>query len=115
MKVVYNLLYYQVVVQISCSLSQAERSAILGRARVCEHDSSSLETIMSTIIGYFNDSKLYGNDPATSDAPVRRTVSSTSATIHFARVKIQTLEQQVGFDIISLIPYAITDYCNRQW
>lgn len=67
---------------------------------------------MSTIIGYFNESKLYGNDPTIIDAPVRRTVSSTSTTIHFARVKIQTLEQQVGFDTISLIPNAITDYFN---
>ena len=57
---------------------------------------------MSTIIGYFSDSKLYGNDSLTSDPSVRRTASSTSTTFHFARVKLQALEQQVGFSNVSL-------------
>lgn len=81
-KVVYNLLYYQVVLQISCNLSQVERSALLRKSTICNHDSHSLETTLSTVIGYFKDSKIYGDDPSTSESSGRRTVSSTN--IQFA-------------------------------
>ncbi|XP_031787991.1 E3 ubiquitin-protein ligase Ubr3 isoform X1 [Nasonia vitripennis] len=84
-KVLYNLLYYQVVVQISCGLTQAERNAIIGRGMLNDQSSpTTSETILRTVITYFRDSKLYQNDDATS----------TSSTNH-ARIRSHVIEQQI--------------------
>ncbi|KOC63815.1 E3 ubiquitin-protein ligase UBR3 [Habropoda laboriosa] len=67
-KVLFNLLYYQVIVQISCGLTQAERNALLRREcrfhpiHVFEPNFMSSETILYRIIEYFKDSALYRSD-----------------------------------------------------
>lgn len=76
-KVIYNLLYYQVVLQISCNLSQAERSALLtktliGKVAIGKHVPHSLETTLGIVIGYFNNSKIYGDESSTSESSARR-------------------------------------------
>ncbi|CAK9812220.1 E3 ubiquitin-protein ligase UBR3 [Anthophora quadrimaculata] len=60
-KVIFNLLYYQVIVQISCGLTQAERNAFL-RRECLEPNFMSSETILYRIIEYFKDSGLYRSD-----------------------------------------------------
>ncbi|XP_011496807.1 PREDICTED: E3 ubiquitin-protein ligase UBR3 [Ceratosolen solmsi marchali] len=84
-KVLYNLLYYQVVLQISCGLTQAERSAIIGRGMLNDRSCpTTSEAILRTVITYFRDSELYHNDDATS----------TSATNH-AKIRSHVIEQQI--------------------
>lgn len=84
-KVLYNLLYYQVILQISCNFSRAERNTILKRRRSCAATSS--EAALAEIIEFFRDSGLYsGTD---DDKP------STSASPSYVRVKTHCLEQQV--------------------
>nr|XP_033321626.1 E3 ubiquitin-protein ligase Ubr3 isoform X1 [Megalopta genalis] len=61
-KVLYNLLYYQVVLQISCGLSPAGRNAILRRDQTLDRNSTSLENILYRVIEYFNGTLLYGSD-----------------------------------------------------
>ncbi|XP_012275050.1 E3 ubiquitin-protein ligase Ubr3 isoform X2 [Orussus abietinus] len=87
-KVVYNLLYYQVIVQVSYSLSEAERNTILRRRKNCDPAQTSSEAILHTVIGYMNQSELYHND----DVVYR---PSTSSTVHYARFKTQTIEQEI--------------------
>ncbi|XP_020290278.1 E3 ubiquitin-protein ligase UBR3 isoform X2 [Pseudomyrmex gracilis] len=84
-KVLYNLLYYQVILQISCNFSRAERNTILKRRRSCAATSS--ETALAEIIEFFKDSGLYsGTD---DEKP------STSASPSYVRVKTHCLEQQI--------------------
>lgn len=83
-KTLYNLLYYQVLVQISCNLSQGERSDIIGRGILCDQSNpSNSEAWLRTVINFFRDTELYYNDDITS-----------SPTNH-ARIRSQLLEQQV--------------------
>lgn len=93
-KVLYNLLYHQVILQVSCNFSRAERNTILKRRhnRATTHS----ETILAEIIEYFSESGLYGTD---DDKP------STSASPTYARVKLHCVEQQVhSINIIQLLP-----------
>lgn len=85
-KVLYNLLYYQVLVQISCNLTQGERSAVIGRGIICDQSNSSTsEAVLRTVINFFRDSELYYNDDVTS-----------SPTNH-ARIRTQLIEKEVTF------------------
>ncbi|KAL6258401.1 hypothetical protein P5V15_010359 [Pogonomyrmex californicus] len=84
-KVLYNLLYYQVILQISCNLSQTERNTILKRRCSCTTTPS--ETILAGIIEYFGESGLYTG--ADDDKP------STSSSPTYARVKTHGVEQQI--------------------
>lgn len=84
-KVLYNLLYYQVILQISCNFSRPERNTILKRRYSCATTPS--ETILAEIIEYFSDSGLYsGTD---DDKP------STSSSPTYAKVKTHCIEQQI--------------------
>lgn len=72
-KALYNLLYYQVLVQISCNLTRAERNAILERPLVIDLPvPQTSESILRTVITYFLDNALYRNDIGAnlSDAPI---------------------------------------------
>ncbi|XP_070516369.1 E3 ubiquitin-protein ligase Ubr3 isoform X1 [Cardiocondyla obscurior] len=84
-KVLYNLLYYQVILQISCNFSRAERNTILKRRCSCATTPS--ETILAEVIEYFNESGLY---PGTDDDK-----PSTSTSPTYARVKSHCVEQQI--------------------
>ena len=86
-KIIYNLLYYQVIVQISCGLTQAERNSFLRRECV-ERGSMSSETILCKIIEYFSNSPLYHTDTVLYDP-------STSSCTPYARDKMHSIEQQV--------------------
>ncbi|XP_076232510.1 ubr3 ubiquitin ligase isoform X2 [Calliopsis andreniformis] len=85
-KVIYNLLYYQVILQISCSLTQAERETILRREFI-ERSPMSSETILYRIIQYFNETPLYRADDTYKP--------STSSSTSYARVKMHNIEQQI--------------------
>ncbi|XP_017880886.1 E3 ubiquitin-protein ligase Ubr3 isoform X2 [Ceratina calcarata] len=89
-KVIFNLLYYQVIVQISCGFSEAERNSFLRRecSRDSEHEPVTSETILSRIIEYFNDSPLYHLGHVLYDA-------STSSCTPYARDKMHSIEQQI--------------------
>lgn len=89
MKVIYNLLYYQVIVQISCDLLQAERNTILRRGQCGECTATSLEIILCRVIEYFSDSDLYRTDEAIHKP-------STSSSVSYARVKTHWIERQVS-------------------
>ncbi|XP_072747592.1 E3 ubiquitin-protein ligase Ubr3 isoform X3 [Anoplolepis gracilipes] len=84
-KVLYNLLYYQVIIQISCNFSQAERNTILKRKYSCATTPS--ETILAEIIENFNESGLYSDTD--DDEP------STSSSPTYAKVKTHCVEQQI--------------------
>ncbi|KMQ97669.1 e3 ubiquitin-protein ligase ubr3 [Lasius niger] len=84
-KVLYNLLYYQVILQISCNFSRAERNTILKRRCNCAATPS--ETILAEIIEYFSESGLYSGPD--DDKP------STSSSPTYARVKTHCVEQQI--------------------
>ncbi|KAK9296366.1 hypothetical protein QLX08_009590 [Tetragonisca angustula] len=88
-KIIYNLLYYQVIVQISCGLTQAERNSFLRRECV-ERGSMSSETILCKIIEYFSNSPLYHTDTVLYDP-------STSSCTPYARDKMHSIEQQIQF------------------
>lgn len=93
-KILYNLLYYQVILQISCNFSRAERNMILKRRCSCATTPS--ETILADIIEYFSESGLY---PGTDDDK-----PSTSASPTYARVKSHCIERQVrSTNIIQLL------------
>ncbi|XP_026827990.1 E3 ubiquitin-protein ligase Ubr3 isoform X2 [Ooceraea biroi] len=72
-KVLYNLLYYQVILQISCKFSRAERNTILSRKR--NRTATASETALAEIIEYFDASGLYrstdDDEPSTSSSPPR--------------------------------------------
>ncbi|XP_043683976.1 E3 ubiquitin-protein ligase Ubr3 isoform X1 [Vespula pensylvanica] len=87
-KVIYNLLYYQVIVQISCDLLQAERNTILRRGQCGECTATSLEIILCRVIEYFSDSDLYRTDEAIHKP-------STSSSVSYARVKTHWIERQI--------------------
>ncbi|XP_033303152.1 E3 ubiquitin-protein ligase Ubr3 isoform X1 [Bombus bifarius] len=90
-KVIYNLLYYQVIIQISGRLTQAERNTFLGDTflRECiERGPISSETIFCKIIEYFNNSPLYHSDIYDP---------STSSCTPYARDKMHSIEQQIQF------------------
>ncbi|XP_011691605.1 PREDICTED: E3 ubiquitin-protein ligase UBR3 isoform X2 [Wasmannia auropunctata] len=83
-KVLYNLLYYQVILQISCNSSRTERNTILKKKCSCATTPS---TILAEIIEYFSESGLYsGTD---DDKP------STSTSPTYVRVKSHYIEQQI--------------------
>ncbi|KAG5337844.1 UBR3 ligase, partial [Acromyrmex heyeri] len=84
-KVLYNLLYYQVILQVSCNFSREERNMILKKRCSCATTPS--ETILAEIIEYFSESGLY---PGTDD---NKPSTSTSPT--YARVKSHCIEQQI--------------------
>nr|XP_034188211.1 E3 ubiquitin-protein ligase Ubr3 isoform X2 [Osmia lignaria] len=86
-KVIYNLLYYQVIVQISCGLTQAQRNTILRREYV-ERAPMSSETMLYRIIQYFNDSPLYRSDDIVYKP-------STSSSNSYAGIKMHSIEQQI--------------------
>ncbi|XP_012142217.1 ubr3 ubiquitin ligase isoform X3 [Megachile rotundata] len=86
-KVIYNLLYYQVIVQISCGLTQAQRNTILRREYV-ERAPMSSETILYRIIEHFNDSPLYRSDDIMYQP-------STSTSNFYAIIKMHSIEQQI--------------------
>ncbi|XP_076160459.1 ubr3 ubiquitin ligase isoform X2 [Ptiloglossa arizonensis] len=87
-KVIYNLLYYQVILQISCSLTQAERNTIMKRIQCRDRTPMSSETILSRLIEYFNESALYRSDDIVYNP-------STSSSTPYARVKMHSIEQQI--------------------
>lgn len=88
----YNLLYYQVITQVSCGLTHAERNAVIGRAILNDITSTTTsEIILRSVITYFRDSKLYNSDDA-----------SSSSTNH-ARIRSHVIEQQVNFFFFFLI------------
>ncbi|XP_043254590.1 E3 ubiquitin-protein ligase Ubr3 [Colletes gigas] len=59
-KVIYNLLYYQIMLQISCGFTQTDRNAIMRRIKC--NDLMPSETILCRIIEYFDESALYRSD-----------------------------------------------------
>lgn len=74
------------MVQISCSLTQGERCAVIGRGIFSDQSNSNTsEAVLRTVINYFRDSELYYNDDVMS-----------SPTNH-ARIRSQLIEQQVIF------------------
>ncbi|XP_076675053.1 ubr3 ubiquitin ligase isoform X2 [Andrena cerasifolii] len=85
-KVIYNLLYYQVILQISCGLTKAERETIL-RRECLERSPTSSEAILYRIIKLFNDSPLYRSDDTYKP--------STSSSTPYARVRMHNIEQQI--------------------
>ncbi|CAL7947523.1 unnamed protein product [Xylocopa violacea] len=87
-KVIYNLLYYQVIVQISCTFTEAERNSFLRREYVKPSGSMCSETILCRIIEYFNNSPLYRIGYVLYDA-------STSSCTPYARNKKHSIEQQI--------------------
>lgn len=58
-KAIYNLLYYQVIVQISCGLNQDDRSSLLDRMQPTYSRSLPFQNILSRVVEYFKYSKLY--------------------------------------------------------
>ncbi|XP_058794286.1 E3 ubiquitin-protein ligase Ubr3 isoform X2 [Phymastichus coffea] len=83
-KVLYNLLYYQIIVQISCGLTQAERNAVIGRSMLDDQTfAPTSEAILRTVIVYFRDTALYCNDD-----------NASSSTSH-ARIRSHVIEQQI--------------------
>ncbi|XP_014216341.1 E3 ubiquitin-protein ligase Ubr3 [Copidosoma floridanum] len=83
-KVMYNLLYYQIVIQVSCELTQAQRNAVIGRGILSDSSSPiTSETVLRSVIAYFRDSKLYNND----DIP--------ASSINYARIRSQMIEQLI--------------------
>ncbi|XP_076285643.1 ubr3 ubiquitin ligase isoform X1 [Lasioglossum baleicum] len=86
-KVLYNLLYYQVVLQISCGLTQAERNAILRRDPGMDRGPMSSDTILYRIIEYFDNSELYCSDDMYKP--------STSSSTSYTRMKMHNIEQQI--------------------
>lgn len=87
-------MYYQVIIQISGGLTQAERNTFLGDTflRECiERGPISSETIFCKIIEYFNNSPLYHSDTVLYDP-------STSSCTPYARDKMHSIEQQVGIN-----------------
>ncbi|XP_066595206.1 E3 ubiquitin-protein ligase Ubr3 [Prorops nasuta] len=85
-KVLFNLLYYQVIVQISCTFSTAERNTLLKR---CEDGSAtSWESIIAKVISHFNDTELYSTEETTREA-------STSSSVTYKWVKTFPIEQQI--------------------
>lgn len=102
-KVLYNLLYYQVILQISCNFSRAERNTILKRRYNCATTPS--ETILAQIIEYFSDSGLYsGTD---DDKP------STSSSPTYAKVKTHCIEQQVCVSNCIILFWFINFFTKR--
>lgn len=94
-KVLYNLLYHQVILQVSCKFSRAERNMILKKRH--NRATTHLETILAETIEYFSKSGLYGTDEP-----------STSASPTYARVKMHCIEQQVhSINIIQLLSKCI--------
>ncbi|XP_053987373.1 E3 ubiquitin-protein ligase Ubr3 [Hylaeus volcanicus] len=87
-KVMYNLLYYQVILQISCGFTPAERNTILRRAQYGERPSTSSEIILSRIIEYFNKSELYRTEDGTYKP-------STSSSTSYATIKMHIIEKQI--------------------
>ncbi|KAJ8687402.1 hypothetical protein QAD02_023196 [Eretmocerus hayati] len=84
-KVLYNLLFYQVVTQITCGLSQAERNAIIGRGMLDDKSGPvSSEAILRTVITYFRESKLYTIDDTASASPS-----------NLAKIKSHAIDQQI--------------------
>ncbi|XP_046744693.1 E3 ubiquitin-protein ligase Ubr3 isoform X1 [Diprion similis] len=79
-KVVYNLLYYQVIIQISYNLSPVDRSTLLRRGRACQGAPTTLEEALYSVVSYFSNTELY---------------QRSSALMHSARFNIQLLEPQV--------------------
>ncbi|XP_014472841.1 PREDICTED: E3 ubiquitin-protein ligase UBR3 isoform X2 [Dinoponera quadriceps] len=98
-KVIYNLLYYQVILQISCKFTQAERNTIVKRSR-CGSATSS-EAILAKIIECFEDSDLYTDEDSelySDDSEISSDDAckpSTSSTVSYARVKTHCVEQQI--------------------
>ncbi|KAI4500168.1 hypothetical protein M0802_004585 [Mischocyttarus mexicanus] len=90
-KVIYNLLYYQVIVQISCGFSQAKRNAILRRAQCGECSATSLEIILCRVIEYFSDSNLYRTDEASHKPSTSSSASYPGVKTYFIERRIQSL------------------------
>ncbi|XP_015603280.1 E3 ubiquitin-protein ligase Ubr3 isoform X2 [Cephus cinctus] len=86
-KVVYNLLYYQVIVQVSCSMTQAERNSILRRGKTGDRNPKSLEAVLHNVISYLSESNLYSNTNIFGSP-------STSSSTYCFRVKTR-IEQQI--------------------
>lgn len=83
-KVLYNLLYYQIIVQISCGLTQAERNAVIGRSMLDDQSTApTSEAILRTVITHFRGSALYCNDD-----------NAGSSSSH-GRIRSHVIEQQV--------------------
>ncbi|XP_023317565.1 E3 ubiquitin-protein ligase Ubr3 isoform X3 [Trichogramma pretiosum] len=84
-KQLYNLLYYQVLLQVSCGLTPAERNAIIGRSMLSDKTSpATSENTLRTVISYFRDSELYRNDDLTPTSPASH-----------ARIRGHVIEQQI--------------------
>lgn len=62
-KVIYNLLFYQVVVQVSCSLTEPERAGIK-MSRGSEEMQIGSEGILRRIIEHLGQNEFYEDDPA---------------------------------------------------
>ncbi|XP_020708415.2 E3 ubiquitin-protein ligase Ubr3 [Athalia rosae] len=58
-KVVYNLLYYQVITQVGYNLSRAERSIVQRRGKVSEGAPTTLEEALYSVVSYFSNTELY--------------------------------------------------------
>lgn len=99
-KVIYNLLYYQVILQISCNFSRAERNTIIMRSCFGLDPS---ETILGRIIEYFDESELYSDDSEPFSDDDSELFSddackpSTSSSASYARVDARCIEQRVRF------------------
>ncbi|XP_076228505.1 ubr3 ubiquitin ligase isoform X4 [Nomia melanderi] len=91
-KVMYNLLYYQVLLQISCGLTQAERNSILRRDQCIDRTPVSSETILYRIIEHFNDSPLYHRS---DDVAYKPSTSSSTPYARFLFLKMHNIEQQI--------------------
>ncbi|KAG7208964.1 hypothetical protein KM043_015133 [Ampulex compressa] len=87
-KVVYNLLYYQVILQISCGFSQAERNTILRRGECGDRAAISSDNILCRVVEYFAESELYHRE----DLVHKPSISSSTS---YARVKTYCIEQQI--------------------
>ncbi|XP_053595393.1 E3 ubiquitin-protein ligase Ubr3 [Microplitis demolitor] len=64
-KVIYNLLYYQVIVQVSCTLTKSERNK---KTRLPERNTSSAlmssDSIIRMVINHFEQTDFYEDEPS---------------------------------------------------
>lgn len=90
-KVLYNLLYFQVVAQLSCRMTEQERAQ--WRPSNCEQSSScgnmtSLDEVMAVVIELLEETNLYQLNGSNCSVPEGEVGASTAASLQ-ERVELE--------------------------
>lgn len=93
-KVLYNLLYYQVVAQLSCSMSSAERAQVL--ARVSEScDVRTLSDALSLVVETLGRSELYiEDDGASCDQQIKLNMNALEQQVSYFSIVVFVCEER---------------------